>query len=32
MIDTVFEGIAYAPKEGKRKDQEQIAKAIRSGE
>ena len=32
MIDTIFEGIAYAPKEGKRKDQEQIAKAVCSSE
>ena len=31
MIDTIFEGIAYAPKEDKRKDQKQSAKAIRSG-
>ena len=31
IIDTIFEGIAYAPKEDKRKDQKQIAKAIRSG-
>ena len=32
MVGTVFEEIAYAPKEAKRKDQEQIAKAVRSGE
>ena len=31
-MEPILEEIAHAPKEDKRKDQEQIAKAVRSGE